>query len=58
MTAGNEVDREALEWHLDNAAQHRLARWMDADEPETDDEEEDWECPTCGRRSCQGYCPL
>jgi len=53
-----EVEREALEWHLDNAAQHRYARWVDTDEPETNDEEEPWECPTCGRASCQGYCPL
>lgn len=24
----------------------------------TDCECEPWECPTCGRHSCEGYCPV
>lgn len=48
-----EVDEEVHEWHMEN----KMLHWEEADYPEEDDEE-DWECPDCGRASCYGSCPL
>lgn len=53
----SEVEQEALEWHLDNAAEHRADRWADADVPDEDDDEEEG-CPLCGRDTCSGYCEM
>jgi hypothetical protein len=49
----SDAEREALEWHLENLALHEAAIC-----DEWEEEENEWECPTCGRRSCAGYCPV
>ena len=53
-------DPEIEQWHSDHKAEHDF--WEDADNraemSDEDEDDEDWECPNCGRQSCPGWCPL
>lgn len=43
------------DWYKDEEALKGEAEYEDV--PDSDDEEE-WQCPTCGRYTCMGYCPV